>query len=78
MYVFECLDCGGIAVGWTELVRRYVGYNAPIFRKTKLAIDRAILESELVDRPEDPFVLLNPGQRSQATRPDLAAAPVLG
>ncbi|WP_159452307.1 glycosyltransferase [Singulisphaera sp. GP187] len=52
----------GVDVRWTDLVVRHVGYNDPILRKTKLGRDRAILESELAERPDDPFVLFNVGQ----------------
>lgn len=52
----------GVDVRWTDVVVRHVGYNDPILRKTKLGRDRAILESELAERPDDPFVLFNVGQ----------------
>ena len=51
----------GVPVHWTDAVVRHVGYNDPDLRKRKLGRDRAILESEAADRPDDPFVLFNLG-----------------
>lgn len=62
--ILPSLRRAGVAVHWTDAVIRHVGYNDPVLRKTKLVRDRAILELELFDRPDDPFVLFNVGQVS--------------
>jgi glycosyltransferase involved in cell wall biosynthesis len=51
----------GVEVRWTDAAVRHVGYNDPALRQRKLQRDQAILESELADRPDDPFVLFNLG-----------------
>ena len=51
----------GVEVRWTDAAVRHVGYNVPALRKRKLQRDQAILESELADRPDDPFVSFNLG-----------------
>jgi tetratricopeptide (TPR) repeat protein len=52
----------GVPVRWTDISVRHVGYNDPELRWRKLLRDRAILESERAERPDDPFVLFNLGQ----------------
>jgi tetratricopeptide (TPR) repeat protein len=52
----------GVAVRWTDIVIRHVGYNDPVVRRRKLERDRAILRSELAERPGDAFVLFNLGR----------------
>jgi len=52
----------GVEVQWSNAVVRHVGYNDPVLRRRKLDRDRAILEFELVQRPDNPFVLFNLGQ----------------
>jgi glycosyltransferase involved in cell wall biosynthesis/predicted O-methyltransferase YrrM len=59
--ILPALRRDGVAVRWTDAVVRHVGYNDPALRNRKLGRDRAILESELADRPDDPFVLFNLG-----------------
>ncbi len=59
--ILPALRRAGVAVRWTDAVVRHTGYNDPALRGRKLARDRAILESELADRPDDPFVLFNLG-----------------
>ena len=51
----------GVDVRWTDAVVRHVGYNEPKLRRRKLERDRLILESEIEDRPGDPFILFNLG-----------------
>ena len=60
--ILPALRRAGVEVRWTDAVVRHVGYNDPAVRAKKLGRDRAILESELADRPNDPFVLFNLGQ----------------
>lgn len=60
--ILPSLRQAGVQVRWTDLAVRHVGYNDPVLRKTKLGRDRAILEAELTERPDDPFVLFNVGQ----------------
>ena len=50
-----------IPTRWTDLTVRHTGYVDPALRSRKLDRDIKILESELVDRPDDPFVLFNLG-----------------
>ncbi len=52
----------GVLVRWSDVVVRHVGYNDPTLRRKKLERDRAILETELTERSDDPFVLFNLGQ----------------
>ena len=60
--ILPSLRRAGVPVRWTDAVVRHVGYNDPALRRRKLERDRAILESELAERPDDPFVLFNLGQ----------------
>ena len=60
--ILPSLRRAGVPVRWTEAVVRHVGYTDPALRRRKLVRDRAILELELADRPDDPFVLFNLGQ----------------
>ncbi len=50
-----------IPTRWTDLTVRHTGYVDPALRFRKLDRDIKILESELADRPDDPFVLFNLG-----------------
>ncbi|WP_315852320.1 glycosyltransferase [Paludisphaera rhizosphaerae] len=60
--ILPALRRAGVDVRWTDAVVRHVGYNDPAVRRRKLDRDRAILESEAAERPDDPFVLFNLGQ----------------
>ena len=60
--ILPSLRRAGVPVRWTDVVVRHVGYNDPALRRRKLERDRAILESELSQRPGDAFVLFNLGQ----------------
>jgi tetratricopeptide (TPR) repeat protein len=51
----------GIPVRWTDLVVRHTGYTDAALRARKLDQDSRILQAELTERPEDPFVLFNLG-----------------
>ena len=59
--ILPALRRAGVPVRWTDVVVRHVGYNDPALRRSKLLRDRAILEAELTERPDDPFVLFNLG-----------------
>jgi tetratricopeptide (TPR) repeat protein len=48
-------------VRWTEITVRHTGYTDPALRERKLQRDYRILEAELAERPDDPFVLFNLG-----------------
>ncbi|AGA24798.1 glycosyltransferase [Singulisphaera acidiphila] len=60
--ILPALRKAGITVDWTDAVVRHVGYNDPDLRQKKLRRDAAILELELAECPDDPFVLFNLGQ----------------
>jgi glycosyltransferase involved in cell wall biosynthesis len=59
--ILPALRRAGVPVRWSDVVVRHVGYNDPALRRRKLLRDRAILEAELAERPDDPFVLFNLG-----------------
>jgi hypothetical protein len=50
-----------VPVRWTEVTVRHTGYTDPALREPKLHRDYEILEAELAERPDDPFVLFNMG-----------------
>ena len=50
-----------VPVRWTDLTVRHTGYVDQALRARKLDRDIRILERELEDRPDDPFVLFNLG-----------------
>ena len=50
-----------VPVRWTEVTVRHTGYTVPALRDRKLQRDCKILEAELAERPDDPFVLFNLG-----------------
>jgi glycosyltransferase involved in cell wall biosynthesis len=60
--ILPALRRAGVEVRWSDAVVRHVGYNDPALRRKKLERDRAILDRELADRPDHPFVLFNLGQ----------------
>jgi glycosyltransferase involved in cell wall biosynthesis len=59
--ILPSLRQAGVEVRWTDVTVRHVGYNDPALRKRKLERDSKILEAELDERPDDPFVLFNLG-----------------
>jgi glycosyltransferase involved in cell wall biosynthesis len=59
--ILPALRRAGIPVRWTDVVVRHTGYTDPALRGRKLDRDAAILEAELAERPDDPFVLFNLG-----------------
>jgi hypothetical protein len=50
-----------VPVKWTDLTVRHTGYVDKALRARKIDRDTKILRAELVDRPNDPFVLFNLG-----------------
>ena len=59
-------DPAGAAAGeragaWTDITVRHTGYTDRDLRERKLQRDGKILEDELAERPDDPFVLFNLG-----------------
>jgi hypothetical protein len=50
-----------VPLRWTEVTVRHTGYTAPALRERKLQLDCKILEAEVAERPDDPFVLFNLG-----------------
>ena len=59
--ILPALRRAGVPVRWTDVVVRHTGYADPALRSRKLDRDAAILESELVERPDEPFLLFNLG-----------------
>ena len=59
--IMPALRRAGIPVRWTDLVVRHTGYVDLALRGRKLDRDARILQEELKDRPDDPFVLFNLG-----------------
>ena len=60
--ILPSLRRAGIGVFWSDIVVRHVGYNDPAVRRKKLKRDHTILERELDERPDNPFILFNLGQ----------------
>ena len=50
-----------VPVKWTDITVRHTGYTDRELRERKLQRDGKILEGELAERPNDPFVLINAG-----------------
>jgi glycosyltransferase involved in cell wall biosynthesis len=59
--ILPALRRAQVPVRWTDLVVRHTGYTDPALRERKLERDLTILQRELEDRPDDPFVLFNLG-----------------
>jgi tetratricopeptide (TPR) repeat protein len=59
--ILPALRRANIPVRWTDITVRHTGYTDPTLRERKLQRDCRILEAELAERPEDPFVLFNLG-----------------
>ncbi len=64
---------------WTGVTVRHTGYTDPALRERKLQRDSKILEPELAERPDDPFVLFNLGsiavERQDWARPARVPSP---
>ncbi len=59
--IMPALRRAGIPVRWTDLVVRHTGYVNLAVRGRKLDRDALILQEELKDRPDEPFILFNLG-----------------
>ena len=59
--ILPALRRANFPVRWTDITDRHTGYTDPALRERKLKRDSKILEAELAERPDDPFVLFNLG-----------------
>ncbi|MGC8644396.1 MAG: glycosyltransferase, partial [Isosphaeraceae bacterium] len=59
--ILPALRRANVPVKWTDVTVRHTGYTDPDLRVRKLRRDWKILEEELAERPNDPFVLFNLG-----------------
>ncbi len=59
--ILPALRRANVPVRWTDITVRHTGYTDPALRERKLQRDSKILEAELAERPDDPFVLFNLG-----------------
>jgi glycosyltransferase involved in cell wall biosynthesis len=59
--VLPSINRAKIPVRWTDLTIRHTGYVDKALRSRKLDRDSRILERELQERPDEPFVLFNLG-----------------
>jgi len=59
--ILPALRRANVLVRWTEVTVRHTGYTDPALRERKLQRDCKILDAELAERPDDPFVLFNLG-----------------
>ena len=59
--ILPALRRANVPVRWTDITVRHTGYTDRALRERKLQRDRKILEAELAERPDDPFVLFNLG-----------------
>jgi glycosyltransferase involved in cell wall biosynthesis len=59
--ILPAMRLAKVPVRWTNLTVRHTGYADPALRARKLERDIRLLELDLADRPDDPFVLFNLG-----------------
>jgi tetratricopeptide (TPR) repeat protein len=59
--ILPALRRAKVPVEWTDVTLRHTGYADPALRARKLDRDTRILNEELAERPDDPFVLFNLG-----------------
>jgi tetratricopeptide (TPR) repeat protein len=60
-------------VRWADVTIHHVGYKDPVLRRSKLERDLRLLQREVADQPDDPFVLFNLGSEyAELKRPDEA------
>ena len=59
--ILPALRRANVPVRWTNLTVRHTGYTDPVVRARKLDRDIRLLELDLIDLPNDPFVLFNLG-----------------
>ena len=57
--ILPALRRANVPVRWTNLTVRHTGYTDPVLRARKLDRDIRLLELDLIDLPNDPFVLFN-------------------
>jgi hypothetical protein len=51
----------GIPVRWTDITVRHTGYTDPVTRARKLERDLRLCYLDLVDHPDEPFIMFNIG-----------------
>ena len=66
--ILPSLNRAKIPVRWTDIVIRHDGYADPDVEARKLERNIKILERELIERPDDPFVLFNLGVECRAAK----------
>jgi glycosyltransferase involved in cell wall biosynthesis len=71
--ILPSLNRAKVKVRWTDVVIRHDGYADPEVEARKLQRNIKILERELAERPDDPFVLFNLGA-STLQRKEYSAA----
>ena len=59
--ILPALRRAKVPVRWTDLIVRHTGYADPALRARKLERDIRLLHLDLLDRPDDPFILFNLG-----------------
>ena len=59
--ILPALRRANVPVHWTDLTVRHTGYTDLALRERKLQRDGKILDAELAEQPDDPFMLFNPG-----------------
>jgi len=59
--ILPALNRVKVPVRWTKVTVRHTGYTDPAMWERKLRRNWGILEQELAERPDDPFVLFNLG-----------------
>jgi glycosyltransferase involved in cell wall biosynthesis len=59
--ILPALNRVNVPVRWSKVTVRHTGYTDPALWERKLQRNWRILEQELADRPDDPFVLFNLG-----------------
>jgi tetratricopeptide (TPR) repeat protein len=59
--ILPALRRANVPVRWTDVIVRHTGYTDPALRERKLQRAFKILEVELAEWPDDPFVLFNLG-----------------
>ena len=59
--ILPALRRANVPVRWTDLTVRHTGYVDQALRARKLERDMKILQAELAERPDDPFILFNLG-----------------
>jgi len=67
--ILPALRRANVPVRWTDVNVRHTGSTDPALRERKLQRDCKILEAELAERPDDPFVLFNLGAIAVERRP---------